>query len=599
MWEICFLCSVGTFVLLMAFSFPINNSKLLIKYNIKFFDATVFAVMISSVIIFYPINRAGAGKDIFASVEAACLSVYNTVQLFVVRGDLSVVKDGLSGCPEWLVKYYRIWAFAQYGLVPGATLGFALSFVQSLSTGLRCRMTRGKDIYVFSELNEKSAVLARDYKNRYRKAVIIFAGVDNNEADSVLLDEARTLRAICLKTDITVVNLKKNSKKNYTKFFLIGRDEDRNLIQAVKLIEKCKSKKRRNAEIYVFSKKVESGLVLSSMDTAPVKVRRINEVRLLVNRILQHDGQRLFETALPVGSDSKTISAVIVGLGSYGTEMMKALTWYGQMDGYAIEINAFDQDKNAESKIAAVAPILTQSSGGDGEARFKINVHSETDVDQRSFWDAIKRLPAATYVFVALGDDEDNIRTAVNLRTHFAKRNMFPMIQAIVYDSKLKQALQESSQCAEDGSPVCKLKTFEGRSYGIEFVGDVESSFTKDVIEPEIEEAALKIHLQYKPDGTDLSEHEKNFWRYEYNYNSSISTAIHMEAIKKCNLPQGKTADKRFLEELEHRRWIAYMSSEGYEYGKKKDHLAKTHPALTEYKKLDHDEYHIVSYEQS
>lgn len=70
---------------------------------------------------------------------------------------------------------------------------------------------------------------------------------------------------------------------------------------------------------------------------------------------------------------------------------------------------------------------------------------------------------------VALGNDDMNINTAVNLRMYFERLKIHPVIQAIVYNSQQKKALKD-------------INNYRGQEYDIEFIGDVESSYTEDVI---------------------------------------------------------------------------------------------------------------------
>ena len=43
--------------------------------------------------------------------------------------------------------------------------------------------------------------------------------------------------------------------------------------------------------------------------------------------------------------------------------------------------------------------------------------------------------------------------------------------------------------------------------------------------------------------------------------------------------------------DAEHKRWMAYMRTEGYVYGKVKDDVAKTHPSLVPTKELSEAEF--------
>ena len=75
-----------------------------------------------------------------------------------------------------------------------------------------------------------------------------------------------------------------------------------------------------------------------------------------------------------------------------------------------------------------------------------------------------------------------------------------------------------------------------------------------------------------------FSSHSSRVFAYEYNYRSSIASAIHMKARVQCGIPG---ADKRteeltdeerdVIEVLEHRCWNAYMRAEGYVFSSSKD----------------------------
>ena len=80
---------------------------------------------------------------------------------------------------------------------------------------------------------------------------------------------------------------------------------------------------------------------------------------------------------------------------------------------------------------------------------------------------------------------------------------------------------------------------------------------------------------------------EEQFWKYEYNYRSSIASAIHRKMKILCKMSgiekpiEQRTEEEIWaLRELEHRRWNAYIRSEGYTYAEERNNLAKTHHCL-------------------
>lgn len=556
------------------------------KHKLGLFNLLFAGVFVAALFMFFPTHSVAAGATMLGGWRAFLLSVFNTMQVFAIGCEFNVVKESMVHCPDWLDVWYQVWAATLYVLAPIFTFGFVLSLFKNLSAYFKYLFSYFKEVYVFSELNEKSLVLANDIKTKHKKAAIVFTDVfeDNEESTYELIDKARKIGSICFKKDILVLDFKKHSNRKPISFFAIGCNETENLNQSLKLIDNYKN--RSDTHVYVFSTKIRSELLLTAIDKGQVKVRRINEVQSLVNRVLYEKGGILFDSANEIDGNTKKISAVVVGMGSHGTEMVKALAWFGQMDGYKLEINAFDKDPLAEERFIAVAPeLMSPDYNGvdiEGEAQYKITVHSGIDVESISFANRITTITDATYVMVALGNDDVNINTAVNLRMYFERMKIHPVIQAIVYNSQQKKALQG-------------IKNYRGQAYDIEFIGDMESSYTEDVIiDSDLEADALNRHLKWGK--------EDEFWTYEYNYRSSMASAIHMKARIQCGIPGADKREDELTEEernvievLEHRRWNAYMRAEGYVFSGAKDKssrndLAKMHHDLVDFSSLTEED---------
>ena len=103
-------------------------------------------------------------------------------------------------------------------------------------------------------------------------------------------------------------------------------------------------------------------------------------------------------------------------------------------------------------------------------------------------------------------------------------------------------------------------------------------------------------------------EGESEFYKYEYNYRSSITKAIHERLKKKLSSRLGihfPGVDKEWEEltedekleigKVEHVRWNAYMRTEGYSYsgdrdGSSRNDLAKKHNRLVSVSELSDDD---------
>ena len=508
------------------------------------------------------------------------------MQIFAIGCEFGVVAESMPYCPEWLAAPYNAWVALLFVMAPVFTFGFVLSLFKNLSAYLKYLGAYFKNVYVFSELNEKSLTLAKDIKKREQAAAIVFCGVfsQDGELSHELIRSAYELGAIRMKQDIVSFDFSKHQAATAITFFAMGADETENLDFALKLIEKYKD--RPSTRLYVFSTQIECELLLATAAKGEMKVRRINEVESLVERVLYERGEIIFETAKELPDGKRKICAVVVGMGSHGTEMLKALSWFCQMDGYSLEIHAFDKDPLAEERFTAESPELMSPvyNGVEipGEAQYSITVHPGVDVESATFAREISKLSDTTYVMIALGNDSVNVKTAVNMRMYFERMKIHPKIQTIIYNSRQKKALEG-------------IKNFKGELYNIEFLGDTESSYTCDVIlDSDLEEEALARHLK-------CGEAEE-FWTYEYNYRSSVASALHMRARIKCGIPGADKAEEELseaeratIEVLEHKRWNAYMRAEGYVYSGSPDKssrndLGKMHHDLVDFDSLTEEE---------
>ena len=590
-WLICFFLSSAILLLFILLALIRAKSKYVsgrILTPSKIFFA---GVAISSIILFIPIYITHFSGEAQGPFEVFLTAVHNTIRLFVVDGDFTFITDNiaeLSG--SWLSTAYSTFFAILFVLAPLLTFGFVLSFFKNLMATVKYRFHLGNEVCIFSELNDKSIALAQSVLSRNKRALIVFTDVFVVEEERIfeLHEKAKELRAICFKKDIVAVNFLAGSRGRTLSFFTIGEDENENISQTLKLIEAYKYRDKTN--LYVFSTQDETEMLLANaFDSSEVKsnkklrikVRRINEVRSLVSRTLYDMGYEIFKNANHIENGDKKISALVVGMGNHGTEMTKALSWLCQMDGYLLDVNCYDMSLGAEDAFTAICPeLMSKERNGvivDGESKGKITIHSGVNVNSYAFIKGLDEVSDATYIFVALGNDELNISTAVKLRAYFESLETRPIIQAVVYNSDKKEAMSD-------------ITNFKGQRYDIDFIGDIRSSFCEKImLGSEVERIALERHLNWGS--------EDDFWKYGYNYNSSVASAIHRKMKILCGIPGTiKLPEDRNEEELwairklEHCRWNAYMRSEGYTYGPKRNDLAKKHHCLVPFDQLSYED---------
>ncbi len=620
LWTLCFIistsCLAGSFLLaFILLKVPYKSGRLLTPSRILF-----AGVVLSALFLFIPIYKSTFNETECGWVETILISLHNMIRLFVVDGEFSFITDNVVS--EGLFKAYSVMFSVLFVLAPFLTFGFVLSFFKNLSAHTRYVKGFFKEVFVFSELNEKSLALAESLKNNgkkrrsffrfikrifteknkgkifkeyitARKRLLVFNDVFEREEEQSfeMIERARELGAICFKKDILAVNYKFHGWKVPIHFFNIAENQSENISQALRLIDKYKYRKETN--LYVLATSIEAEILLASAfneekkeedekkKEIAIKVRRINEVQSLIFRNIYEKGfEMIFDSAIE--SDGvKKINAMVIGLGQHGMEMTKALTWAGQMDGYDILINSFDKSKTVKEEFQSKCPELVYFSGKDlkpQDTSYTVNINPDINVDSVEFDRIVTELPQTTYAFVALGDDEKNIAIAIKLRILFERLGYKTKIQAVVYNTDKKEALSD-------------VKNYAGQGYNIDFIGDMKTSYSEEVIlDSEVEDKALERHKKWGS--------ESSFWQFDYNYKSSVASAIHSSLKRECGIPgihlepeQREEADRDNIRMLEHRRWNAYMRSEGFIYSGSIDKatrngLAKLHNWLVPFDEL-------------
>lgn len=574
MWQIFLSLSIVFAAMGIAYIVIAKNRANLRISIVNFLLLTIF---VADTLIFIPMYHEFFGNEGGFSLffKTVFVSLHNAIRLFIVDCDFEMVKETVPSSNHLLYYAYTCYAAILFLLSPILTFSFIFSFFRNVSAHRKYMASYNKEVYIFSEVNEKNIKLASSIKEKFNDSAIVFTNLKKD--DEMSYERVKKIGAIVFEENIQALRFMFHSRKKKIHFLLFGNDEALNIEQGIAIISKYN--KRKNTNVYVLSDGIEGEISLNAVSAGEIKVRRIGNVRTMIYSVLQDNGEELFDGAM-IGKDGKNrdISAVIVGLGKYGSEMTRTLAWFCQMDGYKAEINAFDENPEAENIFSDTCPELMDEKYNNhfediGEAQYKICIHSGINVNTIQFQNEIKKINNATYVFVALGDDELNIRTSIKLRMLFEQMGIKPKIQAVVENSDRKKALQD-------------IKNYSGQPYDIECIGSADDIYSYDnIFHSELEQEALKRHLKWGQ--------EEDFWKYEYNYRSSMASAMHRRMKIHCNIPgiekvprdrnEKELWDLRYLE---HRRWNAYMRSEGYVYAPKRNNLAKTHHCLVTFDAL-------------
>lgn len=623
--------SFGIFILTVAVAFA---QFLFIKYKKKRIFTPIRILLggtfISGIIFFAPILQEHLASPTDPSWLKAWLNAIQfSFRLFVLDGEILWIFEeelALLSDPD-VEQMYAFIGSIYYSVAPILTFGFVLSFFNSVIASVRYFFAGLSHTHVFSELNEKTLALATDivkhskilsldkidgkWKLTFSKRdVVVFTEIsDKVKEDNLdLVEDARMIGAILFSKDFDSVIFKRKRSPREIDFYLISEDEQKKLRHAEVVINNFDYK---NVTLHLFSADIRSELLMAASEIRNVRVVRIDDIQTLIYHNLYTHGKMLFTRAREVeGKEEKIISAVIVGLGMYGKEMLKALSWFCQLKGYKLKINAFDSDKDAEEKFKFACPDLMSEKYNrvehPNDAYYDITIHSGIDVSTPKFREKIEQITDATYIFVCLGTDDVNLKTAIDIRSicegmSFSPFYHEPDIETVIYDSKLARSVSTTwDALASEGE--AGVTNFKGEHYNILVTGDLESFYSVNtLIDSKLIAAGFEIQLGYsagndpikKKDPKVIKAAERVFWKYEYNHNSSIAKAIHLklrrdmgyvdtdEDWKKLSLEE-----KVILANPEHIRWNAYMRSIGYRKGDRRNDLAKAHNCLVSTDKL-------------
>ncbi len=602
-----FIVAMAVLGLAVVLALAINFTRKKRVGILKRSHCFILGVFLSSTVLFFPIYRYIFGLN-SVNFKTVLLSIHNAIRLFVVDADFETISNFIQTLNGAYAKAYEIAFAILFVLAPTLTATFLLSFLGDFTSYAKMLFSCYKEAYVFSDLNERSLSLAKDIVKNKKRAIIIFTDIMvNSDESNDLVERASELGAILFKKSIAHVHFNVHLKFKPITFFAISINEDENVSHSSALIKKYGN--LSNRKLYLFSMTKQSELFLENIDASyKMKIRRINESSSLINRYLYDNGKDIFNGTHAEEDGLRVISAVVLGMGSYGTEMAKALPWFCQLPGYRFKLNVFDKDEHAESRFKALCPeYLNPKCNGvyvDGEAQYDIKVHSGIDFKTYEFCEKLQQIKDANFVFVALGSDEDNINYAVQARTYFERIGIQPKIVAVVYDGeKVKQI--KNATCTSDK---------KGRKYNIEYTGTLEELYSVNVIiNSELEERAIDVHMGYFPDKnnknltsnqmeTSIQKHMRSFYMSEYNYNSSCASAMHNKVRVECKIsgadkdPKDLTPEEEeLMKKIEHRRWNAYTRSCGYIWSNSdspdsRNDLAKMHHNLVPFERLSDED---------
>lgn len=425
------------------------------------------------------------------------------------------------------------------------------------------------DVFVFSSCTKKAEQLAQDiHKKHDKKSYFIFSG--NPEQENMGQSVSDSLKCIFCEENIDKIKIKIKKKRNIY-YFNISEDEDKNLNDALSLIEKyAGSDLQSNISIMTFLKNNENNILIDASNKGSINIRIIDEDQVAVYELL--DKKPLYTAA-----KNNMASVLITGFDNGGEELLKAALWCGQLENISIKINIVTD--NIERKKARLLFKYPEILCED----YNVNFY-EANLDEVSLADILERhCMDTTYIAVTNDSDEDNIRLAIYLRRFFLRndpefKNM-PFIAAKVksiekYESLRNIATPEFNESRKTGYDIYP--------YGND--GDIYSY--GELVASPLEKLARNVHLVYEDifnggKEIDVPAALARYNVFEVKKRSNRANAMHIryklwalgldyidaddesgEEVELSDYLDGELLQK--LTVAEHDRWMAFLRTEGW-----------------------------------
>jgi len=556
------LASITVFIGIILY-FVFFRKKKNIKNNTFI---ALFIGMIAMTFLVYPLEQEY--ENIFTRILASyvyalrCAGMGQNLQL-LSRIDMTT-RNG---------QLYFIFMNTLFVIMPIMTVGFILTFLESVFTKISFLFAKNKELHIFSEINEKSLLIAKKLQNAHHVRILFTSVTEKGNVN---------IRSICMREDITNIKFEKN--KNKLIFYMISKKEDENINKTLELIQKYKT--RKNTKINLISNSKETATLLDSTDKGEITVEIIHEKERAIFHLLN-------SKPLYLNSINHTISILIVGCGNLGKEFLKDATWCAMMPGYQLKILVVD--KNAD-QIKENLDIEAPEFLSNYNITFL-----QADIQSSLAINSIKERDDVNYILVSTESDDKNLEVAILLRRLYLREfQREPLIHLWISNEYKRDQIQN-------------IVTEKKNSYHINAFGSLEDLYYQNnIVNSDLEKLAIQIHLLYDPQDTDL----KRYHSLEYNKRSSRASALHIKYKLYSILQEDMTENMKenqkvfqerysseiedLLAENEHERWNAYTRSIGYIHASIEDvenyypkthhhvyYLARMHPALVEYNQLD------------
>lgn len=567
------------------------------------------------------------------------LALFSTARLFILGNDLIEVHEKVNAV-------FLIW-FSVFSVSAALiSTSVLINFIgRSFKSWLRIFFNFSSKNYIFFGLNDASLTLAKDIRKNRKSSFIVFIQDIISAGDVAIEYKAWEMGAVVVNPN-TVSNfftlqheefvfqpnvshgqhasggidlilnrlggLSRKIKNRPTEFFILSENETENFHQAKFLlsdIKKLKINKDFKVHVSVFSRISENQGTKVLVKDVDIREKDMDIKELVIHHYATLVSRSLINKYHPVDfveidksqANAKTeFSALIIGFGQIGTHVLRKLIEQGQFVGHKFRATVIDRNMDAlQGRFEHLYPEVVNNYSVD---------FVNAEAGHSKFYNTVKdKIKQTNYVVVALGNDELNLQTTLEL-LEINEIKAKPNLKIFV---KLENESHWENMFEKPGDKVVIF----GKS------NDVFNA--ENMLQMDAEKRANVVHEVYRVLYGDTRTFDK-ISRHEQL--SNISTAEHVYAKVRLlgyerrenltatlsNFSQKYSDNENYKNSLtdiqrlnlaigEHLRWNAFHfihgwtflpfdqilgNNPGEKYGKRKNPDLKKHSCLTSWEKL-------------
>lgn len=556
LWYICFALTMAILVGMLAVLF---QRKLGIM---RVFVCMIGSALMAFVLYIPPFFTYHSGLTALLGVFVNVLQMVSLDADPLIYAELVAQATGAGLISD---AYNLLMTFVHAAL-PVMSAMTAVTLIMRCLSMIQVRLLRSskQDLYIFSQANSRSMILAEDIRRHDHRCKIVFLG----SSDGVDYSNQRE-RIRCQILDETMDNISLRAKNRQVHYYCIHENREENLNQALTILQRLKTEAadaQPNHHIFLFSDDPLVELMVDSLDKGLVELNVINEAGNAAYQLL--DRHLLSDAAV-----DGTISVLLCGFSPVTVECLRAVCWCGQVYNSRLKVRLLGQfpENWAEDFRQTYPGLFTE----------RYDVKLIDCAGQSQLQQALRQHCAdAGYIVVAEQQEEETIRMAVQLRRFFYREDPqhknAPQIYAYIR--------QEEKAAAVRSLCTAEARADRRQNYNIVPFGMATDIFSFDnITDSTIEKLAKNVHLVYEDifsDGPiDVPSAMSRYNLFETNKRSNRANAMHIRyklallGLALSNDPDAQEVelkdylDEAMLEKLtyaEHDRWMAFLESEGW-----------------------------------